>query len=94
MGDYLGRPVSKAMIDAYASVARDDHVIPTPRFMALLRVTSDRRLLEFMAEPLGWAVIERRYLPMITLAAVTEREAALRRQADALRRQVRARGVL
>ena len=62
------------MIDAYASIARDDHVISTPRFMALLQVTADRRLLELLAEPAGWAVIERRYLPLIELAAVRERE--------------------
>ena len=94
MSDYLGRPVSKAMIDAYASIARDDHVISTPRFMALVQVTADRRLLELLAEPLGWAVIERRYLPLIELAAVREREDELRRQGDALRRQAKSRGVL
>ena len=94
MGDYLGKPVSKAMVDAYASPGREDHVISITRFIALLQVTGDRRLLELIAEPLGWAVIERRYLPLIELAAVREREDELRRQGDALRRQAKSRGVL
>ncbi len=94
MGDFLGRPVSKAMIDAYASEARDDHVISTPRFIALLHATGDRRLLELLAEPMGWAVIERRHLPLIELAAIQDKAAELTRQADALRRQARQRGGL
>lgn len=94
MGDFLGRPVSKAMIDAYASVARDDHVITMPRFVALLHATADRRLLELLAEPLGWAVIERRHLPLIELAAIQEKASELSRQADVLRRQAKSRGAL
>ena len=94
MGAYLGKPVSKAMVDAYASPGREDHVISITRFVALLQVTADRRLLEMIAEPLGWTVIERRYLPLIELAAVREREDELRRQGDALRRQAKSRGVL
>ena len=70
MTDILGRAVSKAMVDAYASVARDDHVISAPRFQALVQATADRRLVQMMAEPIGCAVIERRYLPLIQLAAV------------------------
>jgi hypothetical protein len=37
----------------------------------------DARLLELLAAPQGWTVIERRYLPMIELAAVTERKKEL-----------------
>ena len=94
MSTYLGKTVSKTMLDAYASPAREEHVISLARFIALLQVTADRRLLELIAEPLGWAVIERRYLPLIELAAVREREDELRRQGDALRRQAKSRGVL
>ncbi|WP_308719224.1 hypothetical protein [Komagataeibacter xylinus] len=87
MSDLLEKPVSINMINAYASVQREGHQISVPRFDALLSVTRDRRLLEFMAEPLGWAVIERRYLPMIELAAVSEHKKELARRENALRRQ-------
>lgn len=91
---FLGERVSKAMLDAYASQAREDHMISVPRFVALLHVTRDRRLLEMVAEQFGWAVIERRYLPLIDLAAVQEQRDELTRRADALRRQARAGGAL
>ena len=89
MSGFLGQTVSKNMLDAYASEARDDHTIGLPRFIALLHATRDRRLLELIAEPLGWAVIERRHVPLIKLAQVHEKTEELRRQADVLRRQAR-----
>jgi hypothetical protein len=94
MSDYLGERVSKPMLDAYASEARRDHPIPVTRLIALMHATGDRRLLQLLAEPLGWAVIERRHLPMIELAAVQEKREELARQADALRRAARAGGAL
>ena len=92
MGDFLGQRVTKNMLDAYASVAREDHPITIARFVALLHATRDRRLLELIAEPLGWAVIDRKMLPLIELAAVQEKQRELHAQADALRR--RAKGVI
>ena len=94
MSEYLGKPVTKHMVDAYASVARDDHVISTARLAALLHATGDRRLLELLAEPMGWAVIERRYLPLIDLAVLQDKQDELRRRGDALKRQARQQGVL
>lgn len=94
MGAYLGERVSKAMLDAYASEAREEHTISVPRLMALLHVTGDRRLLELVAEPFGWCVLPRKFLPLVQLAAVREREDELRRKSDALRRQARAGGAL
>ena len=94
MGEWLGRTVSVNMLNAYASQAREEHVPPTDRFAALCHATQDRRLLQLLAAPHGWAVIERRYLPLIELAAVREREDALRRQAAALRRRAQSGGLL
>lgn len=94
MSEFLGEEVSKHMLDAYASPAREEHTISVPRFLALLHATRDRRLLELLAEPFGWTVIERRYLPLIELAAVREHEDEVRRRAEALRRQARAGGLL
>ena len=92
MGEFLGQRVTKNMLDAYASVAREDHPITIARFVALLHATRDRRLLELIAEPLGWAVIDRKMLHLIELAAVQEKQRELHAQADALRR--RAKGVI
>lgn len=88
MGAYLGERVSVTMLNGYASEAREQNVITVPRLLALVHVTGDRRMLHLLAEPFGWAVIEAKFLPMIELAAVREREDDLRRRADALRRQM------
>ena len=88
MSDILERPVSLPMLNAYASAQREGHEISVTRFDALLSATGDRRLLEFLAEPHGWSVIERRYLPMIELAAVSERKKELTRKENGLRRQL------
>lgn len=94
MSGYLGERVSKSMLDAYASEARREHAIPVTRLIALMHATGDRRLLQLIAEPLGWAVIERRYLPMIELAAVQDQRDELAKRADALRRAARVGGAL
>lgn len=94
MSDFLGADISKNMLDAYASQAREEHIINVVRFIALVHATKDRRLLEMIAEMFGWSVIERKYLPLIELAAVREKEDELSRKADALRRQARAGGLV
>lgn len=88
MSDILGRPVTINMLNAYASGQREDHQISVPRFDALIGATQDRRLVEFLAEGRGWAVIERRYLKAIELAAVAERKKELTRMENGLRRQL------
>ncbi len=94
MSDFLGETVSKNMLDAYASQARADQVINLPRFVALIHATGDRRLLEMLAEMFGWAVIPRKFLPLIELAAIRDREDALRKQREALMRDARRDGAL
>ena len=94
MSTFLGERISPSMLDAYASQAREDHKISVPRFLALLHATKDRRLLELLAEPMGWAVIERRHLPLIEVAAIREREDELRRHREFLTRQARSGGGL
>lgn len=94
MGRYLDEEVSAHMLNAYAAEAKHEHIISVVRFLALIHVTKDRRLLELLAEPFGWAVIERRHLPAIELAEITERKAELEREADAVRRQLRKSGLL
>ena len=71
-----------------------DHAISAPRYMALAHATQDARLLQVMAEPIGWSVIDSRYLPLIRLAAVRERAEQLTREGKTLLRQVRSGGLL
>jgi len=94
MSEYLAETVSPAMLDAYASVARDAHRISLPRFMALLHVTGDRRLLQLMADLMGWAVVEKKHLTLIELATAREQEDALKRRREALARRARTEGAL
>lgn len=94
MSDYLGQKISLAMLNAYASAARDDHTISLPRFLALMHATGDQRLLELLAEPFGLAVIERKHLPLIEMALLGERMAEIKGMHDAKRREARARGAL
>ncbi len=94
MSAFLGSEVPKNMLDAYASVQREDRMISVLRLIALLHATRDRRLLELIAELFGWTVIERKYLPLIELAAVQDKRDELARQADVLRRQARGGGAL
>jgi hypothetical protein len=95
MSEFLGGdPVTINMLNRYASPASEEHSISLARFVALLHATKDRRLLELLAEMMGWTVIERKFLPMIELAAVTERQRELGRHADALRRKASQGGAL
>lgn len=94
MSAYLGERVSVNMLNAYASTARTDHSIGLPRTLALLRATGDRRLLEMLAEECSWAVIERRHLVLIEMAAAHEAGRRLARHQRTLRRAARAGGTL
>lgn len=94
MSDFLGAEVSKNMLDAYASQAREDHIINVVRFIALIHATKDRRLLEMIAEMFGWAVIDRKYLRLIKLGALQDRRDDMTREIEAERRQAKAEGLL
>lgn len=92
MSEYLDEAVSEHMLNAYAAEARSEHVINVVRFIALLHVTRDRRLLEEIARLFDWAVIERRFLPAIELAELEEHKAEIEREADVRRRLLRKSG--
>ncbi len=94
MGDYLDEEISENMLNRYAAEASDEHVINVVRFMALIAITRDRRLLEFIAEQNGWAVIDRRYLKLIETAQLRELREQTESQIAANERQLRRDGVL
>lgn len=57
MSELLDEEVSKAMLDAYSSPARDDHRVPFSRLAALAIVTDRQDLLRPLMEPLGIGVL-------------------------------------
>lgn len=91
MGAYLGETVSKPMLDAYVSEARDTHTINIVRFAALVHATRDWRLLSLLPELFGFAVVDERYVSLIRAARMREKAAELDRLAEAEER--RARGI-
>lgn len=57
MSSLLGETVSKMMLDAYASEARDDHNISASRALALISVTERFDLLDAMVRRIGAALL-------------------------------------
>ncbi len=94
MSEFLGERVTLNMLNAYASQSRETHSIPMVRLVALLHATRDQRLLELLAEPMGWAVVDRKFLPLIELGALREKSEQLARRAKELAHQVARDGVL
>jgi hypothetical protein len=94
MGDFLGEEVPKSALDAWASEAREEHMPSLVRFIALAHATNDRRLLQVMADMVNWAVVERRWLPMIELASIREHEDKVRERRKALQTHARIAGTL
>lgn len=89
MSEYLGEEVSKAMLDAYVSPARDKHTISVTRYAALIHSTGDMRLLGLLPALFGHAVIDRHYLPWVEMARLEEERHVLDRRIAERRRAAR-----
>lgn len=85
MSAWLGEPVSKDMLDQYASQAKAGHVISLPRALALMLAAGDVRLLQLMADLLGHAVIPAKYLAAVEDAMTADQIESLRRRQRDLR---------
>ena len=94
MSHFLGETVSKNALDSWCSDAREDHMPSLVRFIALLDATGDKRVLQVICQELGWAVIEKRWLPMIELASLREHEDKVRDRRKALQAHARIAGTL
>lgn len=57
MSRLLDEDVSRAMLDAYASAAREGHKVPMSRFLALIAVTDRHDILDRLLRPIGAAVL-------------------------------------
>jgi hypothetical protein len=91
MSDWLGEDISKHMLDAYASEAREEHTIPFLRVLALLHVTGDMRLLQLAAEMFGHSVIDDRYLTWVEVGQLADQKESIDRAFEAARRNARRR---
>lgn len=89
MAEWLGEDVSKNLLDAYASQAREEHVISLLRLIALIHATGDLRILQMIAEMFGHSVIEDRYLPLIEYAQLADKKEELDRAFEVARRKIR-----
>lgn len=85
MSEYLGEDVSKNMLDAYASQAREAHNITLARAFALLHATSDARIFGTELERFDLAIIPRRFLAAVEEAMWTEQEERARQKRLAAR---------
>lgn len=65
MSRYLGRSVSSAMLDKWASEASEEHRISLDAFIALVSSTGARELLGFVPGMFGLTVIEEEYADLI-----------------------------
>jgi hypothetical protein len=92
MSEYLGETITENMLNAYASEARESHVISLPRFIALLHATGDKRGVQALIDQFKWTVIDSKYLPAIELAEIQEKQAEINKLADFKRRQLKAGG--
>lgn len=91
LGGYLGRSVSEAMLNKWASEGAEDHRIPLDAFIGLVHVTGARELLGFVPGEFGLTVIEEEYAALIEERLLEEHieEMQARRAALAARRRIR-----
>jgi hypothetical protein len=86
MTEFLGEPVSKTMLEQYASQAREDQSISAVRLVALVHATGDFRVLQAMLDPLDYAAIPKRFVPCIRQVIIEDEIDRLSKQAEIERR--------
>lgn len=91
ISDWLGENVTRHMLDAYASEAREEHTISVLRLAALIEATGDVRLLQLIAEMFGHSVIEDKYVAWVEIGQLATTKDEIDRALDAARRNVRRR---
>ncbi len=88
LGDAEGA-VTPAILDAYASQARTAHVINGARLVALCHVLGDIRPLALLADELGYAVVEPKYVHLVRAQMLEDHAEKLRAAAALERRAAR-----
>ncbi|WP_413207797.1 DNA transposition protein [Rhodospirillum sp. A1_3_36] len=77
--DWTGEPVSRAMVNAYASQGRRDHTISFARGIGLSAVTGDPRLFQLGAEAFGHIVVPKRFAHWVRVGQAAEAKAKISR---------------
>jgi hypothetical protein len=91
VSDFLGETVTAAMLEAYASTARDKHNMPAHRLVALAIVTGDGRLLQALAGEAGFIVVPDKYESLLKRELAAEARDRLERERAAADAEWRAR---
>ena len=86
MSVLLGEKVSRAMLDAYASPAREEHKVPFSRLIALTLVTKRHDLLDERMREAGMAVLFGDEVKTARLGDIKRRIAALKEEERAIER--------
>ncbi|MGO6954129.1 hypothetical protein ELI24_17155 [Rhizobium ruizarguesonis] len=80
VSDVTKSPISKAMLDAYASQAREQHSISAVRLAALITITEDPRALNVLLEDAGFIVIPKKYEALLKRERARELREQLERE--------------
>ncbi|WCT72081.1 hypothetical protein PQ455_10515 [Sphingomonas naphthae] len=83
------RAVSRWILDAYASPARDGHNISLGRAFVLAAVTGDRSMIESLVERLGGRILWDKEILVAQLGQLKAREAAIKEEIRRLNQSVR-----
>jgi len=78
VSELLDEEVSKSMLDAYSSPAREDHKVPMSRFLALVAVTGRHDLLDPLLREIGAAIVAGDEVLTVELGHIDRQIAALR----------------
>ncbi len=84
MGEHLGRVVTKDHLDKWASEATDGRRIPLDAFIALVAATDELRLLAFIPQRFGCAVVSDRYADLIELQELQQHKQEVEYRESAL----------
>lgn len=80
MSILLGEEVSRAMLDAYSSPAREGHKVPMSRFLALVAVTQRHDVLDLLLRQIGAAVLVGEEIQTARLGQIDRQMAALKEE--------------
>lgn len=90
MSAYLGRDVTAAHLNHWASEANDDRRIPLDAFAALIHATGANELLGFLPGLFGFVAVPARYADLIALHEIEEHEREISARKAALQSKWRA----
>ncbi len=91
ISEFLGRPISEAMLNKWSSEGSEDHRIPLDAFIGLVAATGAQDLLGFVPGEFGLTVIENEYAELIEERLLEDHieEMQARRQMLAARRKAK-----